>query len=60
MELCCAEMKDAVKYRDVMYKDNGTDVSGYFMWGEPLYDKYGDNLTDELKINFCPFCGKSL
>lgn len=64
MKFCCSEMEKNVKSGDMIYRDMDVkgmpDTSGFFIFGETILVYYGDDCdkdTDEIRINYCPFCG---
>jgi len=59
MERCCEKMRGAIERGNIV-----TYFETYTIYGKPDFVDDGDNRTDnitaEMNIAYCPFCGKKL
>lgn len=57
--MCCEKMTKALKEENILLR-----YSAYWIYGEPFFmddgDDRWDNMTPELNIDYCPFCGTKL
>lgn len=58
--MCCDDMRKAVSDSNVLPAMDG----GAAIYGRPRFvhdgDHHWDDMTDTMRVMFCPFCGKGL
>lgn len=55
---CCKDMAQAICHKEIFEAEGAV-----YIYGKPEFANDGeciDDMTSEIKITFCPFCGRSL